>query len=198
MAIKIECGDCGKTYTLKDEMEGKKIRCKECSALIVVQSEDDWNDEVEEEYLPPVRKSSKKKTRRRSSSDGIPVPVIVGLVCIGLMVAVSLLDLVGGVVLLVRHPAHPPQLIGMCLGILIRIAIQVTAFAGVMNGTASTRIVAIVLAVLATLMLGVQMTRVPQQVGQEFVIPLLAFSIFIRVVFIGCMLTPSAGDHMQE
>ena len=36
MPITVSC-DCGKKYTVKDELVGKKIRCKECDAVIVVQ-----------------------------------------------------------------------------------------------------------------------------------------------------------------
>ena len=34
MATNIECDECGKTYRVRDEMGEKRIRCKECSAVI--------------------------------------------------------------------------------------------------------------------------------------------------------------------
>ncbi len=36
MAILISCGKCGKRYSVKDELAGKKIRCKECETLVAV------------------------------------------------------------------------------------------------------------------------------------------------------------------
>ena len=200
MAIKVECGDCGKTYNVKDEMDGKKIRCKECSAVIPVraESEDEWDDTYEDELPPPVRKSPKQKAKRRSSSDGMPSTVRISLICVGGIVAITLLTLVGYVSLLVRHPAHPPILLVVCFGVMLRLLTQVTVFVGIVNGSSSTRIPSIILAGLGVLLLGAEYMRGPQQAGQEWVVPLVVFSIFLRVGFIGCMLTPSAGDHMRQ
>ena len=36
MAIDVNCPKCGKPYKLKDEMGGKKARCKDCGAIIEV------------------------------------------------------------------------------------------------------------------------------------------------------------------
>ena len=36
MAIRIECEKCGYKYNLKDELAGKKVKCKICKAVFVV------------------------------------------------------------------------------------------------------------------------------------------------------------------
>ncbi|MFM9965720.1 MAG: hypothetical protein ACKV2Q_31435 [Planctomycetaceae bacterium] len=36
MAIATSCGECGRDYSLKDELAGKKFKCKECGATVVV------------------------------------------------------------------------------------------------------------------------------------------------------------------
>ena len=200
MAIKVECGDCGKNYSVKDELVGKKIRCKECSAVIPVraQVDDDWDEEEEEDFLPPVRKSTKKKARRRSSSDGMPPTVIIALICVGLMIALSLLSIVGLVVLFTKLISVPPQFVGMVLVGLLQVGIQLAVLMGIIHGTASTRMISIVLAVLASLVIGALLTRAPQQMNNELVVPLLLFGLFLRAVFIGCMFTPSANDHMRR
>ena len=34
--IKVNCPECNKAYSLKDNMAGKKVRCKECNTKITV------------------------------------------------------------------------------------------------------------------------------------------------------------------
>lgn len=36
MPIATSCEDCGRDYTVKDELAGKKIKCKDCGAILVV------------------------------------------------------------------------------------------------------------------------------------------------------------------
>ena len=36
MAIATSCGECGRDYSLKDELAGKKFKCKNCGAVVVV------------------------------------------------------------------------------------------------------------------------------------------------------------------
>jgi DNA-directed RNA polymerase subunit RPC12/RpoP len=200
MAIKIECGDCGKTYTVKDEMEGKKIRCKDCSAVIVIRSDsgDDWNEEVEEEFLPPVRKSSKKKSRRRSSSDGMPIPARLALICLGVMIALTLTNLGAMALQLSSGRIHPAVLIFMGVIDLVRLLIQLRVFWGVKAGIAATRYTSIVMAVFVILSCGGILFGGFLQNAPEILAQLLYLSILLRVVFIGCMLTPSTGDHMRQ
>lgn len=200
MAIKIECGNCGKTYSVKDEVEGKKIRCRDCSAVIVVrrESEDDWNEEVEEEFLPPPKKSSKKKSRRRSSSDGMPLPVRLALICLGVMIGLTLMSLGIGAQQFSRGRIAGPVLVFLGVIDLFRLIIQLRVFWGVSEGIASTRYTSIVLAVFVTLQCWGVLAAGYLQGFQEILTQLLYLSIILRVVFIGCMLTPSTGDHMRQ
>ena len=47
MAISVECSACGQSYRLKDEMAGRKIRCKACQTPMEVplsESEEEWGE----------------------------------------------------------------------------------------------------------------------------------------------------------
>lgn len=90
MAIDTECKKCGETYRVKDELAGKKIRCKACSTVMLVPQldEDEWDEEVPEEELPPVRKSS-KKAKRKPSSDGMPISIMLAAICVVAMLATT-------------------------------------------------------------------------------------------------------------
>ncbi len=37
MAIQVICPDCQTTYRLADEYTGKKVRCKKCAAMFMVE-----------------------------------------------------------------------------------------------------------------------------------------------------------------
>ena len=101
MPITVSC-DCGKKYTVKDELVGKKIRCKECDAVIVVQKAsvddddpfagmtiksrgraiDEEDDEEEESDESPrsrsrrfARKEKPKPRRVSRSRDEMPMGV---------------------------------------------------------------------------------------------------------------------------
>lgn len=87
MAIEVQCGACFRTYRVKDERAGSKIRCKECQEVIEVPYEDDIGDFDEDDYVEepaPVRRPKKKKRSsdrpkkrkpKRSQSSGDVVPV---------------------------------------------------------------------------------------------------------------------------
>jgi len=38
MALSISCASCGRKYSLADQLLGKKVKCKECGAVILVQA----------------------------------------------------------------------------------------------------------------------------------------------------------------
>ena len=91
MPIKAKCRKCSKVYTVKDELAGKKFRCKQCEAPVTVPQpavlieddleEDDWGsddfgsgggdfgDFSEDDYddLPPRPKKRKKKPVARKN-----------------------------------------------------------------------------------------------------------------------------------
>lgn len=100
MSIATACEECGRDYSVKDEMAGKKFKCKECGAIVVVPSsrksggtssvakkrppkksdpDDEYGDTLDadddnqDELRPPVSKRkpvTKKKKSARSSSGG--------------------------------------------------------------------------------------------------------------------------------
>ncbi len=76
MPIELNCPECGKSYKLQDALAGKKVRCKACSAVMVVpQTEglDDFADLVDvddvEDYDSPPPKARRRSTVSRRSDD---------------------------------------------------------------------------------------------------------------------------------
>ncbi|QDT63451.1 hypothetical protein [Calycomorphotria hydatis] len=71
MPIEVTCHKCGRDYRLKDELAGKRIRCKSCETRIEVPwgdddpwgSSADFDDAYGEPFVPAARKrKSRKKT----------------------------------------------------------------------------------------------------------------------------------------
>ena len=93
MAIEVECDFCLTSYRVKDNLEGKKIRCKECGTSIRVVDNAGTNDE--DDYLdfetPRRRGNSKSNSKNQSVLSGIhPVALIGG----GAVVSVAIIRLV--------------------------------------------------------------------------------------------------------
>jgi hypothetical protein len=101
MAIKVKCSGCGKTYQVKDEAAGKKIRCKDCEKLIPVpkpaSSDDDWmsldepedpdddDEDDDSDFERRPRRSSRTPTKtkrgarsKRSKGPRKPIPGSLG------------------------------------------------------------------------------------------------------------------------
>lgn len=88
MAIGVSCPDCFQKYSVKDELVGKKIRCKACQCVIQIEAPANELDELEDVDDEPVPDSSrarsskgtkvarqtseKKKSSKPSASSGIP------------------------------------------------------------------------------------------------------------------------------
>ncbi|MDB5339000.1 MAG: hypothetical protein JWN70_4619 [Planctomycetaceae bacterium] len=71
MGIIFTCPDCSKVYNFKEYLRGKKARCRDCNAIIVIDDVEDVEvlpEDVEEESfeLPPqtLRKKRRKKRKR--------------------------------------------------------------------------------------------------------------------------------------
>src|SRR5579872_2817602 len=111
MPIQVVCPTCEKSYKVKDEAAGKKMRCKGCETVIPipapadVDQADPWDalPEAGEEgeatpQLPPVQRKKKpqptSKRSRASASDGMPVTVIVSIVICGVIAAGSVVGMV--------------------------------------------------------------------------------------------------------
>lgn len=71
MSLEVECPECGLRYKVKDALAGRKIRCRECSAAIVVPTADDADDWGEVAELPARRKTGKKAASRSSDNGGL-------------------------------------------------------------------------------------------------------------------------------
>ena len=88
MTISVSCPDCFQEYSVKDELAGKKIRCKACQSIIKIAAAADQLDELEDVDDEPALGSSrarsskgskaaqqtskKKKSTNPSVSSGIP------------------------------------------------------------------------------------------------------------------------------
>ncbi|QDU43963.1 Alpha/beta hydrolase family protein [Symmachiella dynata] len=71
MAIDITCPECFQTYRVKDDLEGRRVRCQECGAGIDVEVE----EEVIEELAPlptkkvrPRKKATQPKSPQRAAA----------------------------------------------------------------------------------------------------------------------------------
>lgn len=93
MAISVECSACGQSYRLKDEMAGRRIRCKACQTPIEVplsETEEEWG-----ETSWPANGSGrggasrKAKVVQKKSGNGKSVLVVIGGVA-GLALIVAL------------------------------------------------------------------------------------------------------------
>jgi hypothetical protein len=93
MAISVECSACGQTYRLKDEMAGRKIRCKACQTPIevpVAEVEEEWG-ETSWPATGSGRGGASRKTKAvpKKSGNSKSVLIVVGAVA-GLVLLVAL------------------------------------------------------------------------------------------------------------
>jgi hypothetical protein len=93
MAISVECSACGQSYRLKDEMAGRKIRCKACQTPIEVplsETEEEWG-ETSWPATGAGRGGASRKTKAvpKKSGNGKSVLIVVGSVA-GLVLLVAL------------------------------------------------------------------------------------------------------------
>jgi hypothetical protein len=221
MPISADCPQCGKTYRVKDDFAGKKFRCKACQAVVSVPeakapSGDPWDDldlgefQEQDSYAddefaapPATPQRRKKKKKSRSRAGGMPVTVIIALCGIGLLMAFNLFGIVAQAV-----QGAVPGACGSCIRLLIEIAVLV----GLINRSAATRWVAIILSGIMALFLGLgvigvafflsQVELPPQAEVPEFMIPLLivilSVQIVIEFVIIGTLLAPSSADYLNQ
>ena len=200
MAIKIECGECGKEYSVKDEFAGKKIRGKVCQTPIKVPADDEWDDEIEEvEFQPPVRKSAKKKSRRRSNPNDKPISIRIGVVCLVGIICMTLADLALCVYIL-ADPHNPKEIaIASIIRDLFAGLIQVRVMMGILGRNASTRWTSLFIAAVVSLIIGWALASgVFSRPELEGVRKLMAFALGIRVLYIISMLFPSSGDYLNQ
>lgn len=54
MALSVTCPTCGQTYRVKDELAGKKFRCKHCQAIVVISNDMILAEEAEPDPILPT------------------------------------------------------------------------------------------------------------------------------------------------
>ncbi|HZZ77739.1 MAG TPA: hypothetical protein VFE62_04420 [Gemmataceae bacterium] len=85
MAIALTC-DCGKKLNVKDELEGKRIKCPKCQSSLLVESASNDDDDGDEEETP--KKKSGKKEQKKGGGMALyaavgAVVVLLGCCCLG-------------------------------------------------------------------------------------------------------------------
>jgi len=78
--IVVECGECSRSYKLKPQLHGKRVKCKECGAAITVPPapprqprEPPSQPELIDEPRPVKNNKRRKKKQKRSrSNEGVP------------------------------------------------------------------------------------------------------------------------------
>jgi hypothetical protein len=73
MPIDVVCRACKKRLRVPDQFAGKRVRCKDCQSLLLVEDPQAYEPEEVEERPEPRRKRKKKKAK----SGGIPIWVFV-------------------------------------------------------------------------------------------------------------------------
>jgi len=107
--MKISCPHCDSSWSVSDELEGKRIRCRKCDKPFVIAAPEppEEEEEQEEETPRPARRDKRRSPKRRSAKAGIAV-----WVWIGIGGAFLLLVLIGGAataaILLWRPSAASP------------------------------------------------------------------------------------------
>ena len=136
MPLRVECGGCDKTYTVKDELAGKKLRCKTCGATIPIPAaetdaddefgfqavnEDDQDSDEDEDEAParrpaPARrakaKPAAKKRKARSSEPGIGLRSWAVKIAVGFFACCAVLNFVARIVRNVGGPDFRPNAAG--------------------------------------------------------------------------------------
>lgn len=109
MTITVECGECGKGYKVRDEVAGKRFKCKKCAqpirvpkeqvdsddsfldGIVEAEAEAPAYDDVDGEALPPaVRRKTKpkskprekRKKKRKQATGRDQTSVVMGVLCL--------------------------------------------------------------------------------------------------------------------
>jgi hypothetical protein len=93
MTIAIFC-ECGKTFRVKPELAGKKVRCPDCKELLIVPAgnltkpaDAETSDEMDEKSIME-RKDSDERQKRREAAKGFPISgaLLCGIIGVGCLV----------------------------------------------------------------------------------------------------------------
>lgn len=90
MPIKVSCVDCGEVFQVKDEMAGKRVKCRLCGIPVRVPNE--VSEDPDEDELPMSRKQAKSKSaagkkKGKKSSQGDATTTLMIRVGIGIAAA---------------------------------------------------------------------------------------------------------------
>jgi hypothetical protein len=225
MPISVDCPQCGKTFRVKDELAGRKFRCKACRSVVSVpappkpSSGDPWDDldldsfhdqapavhdedDYEFETPPARRRKTRRKKRARPSSrggGGMPVGVIVAIVCQCALILLNLLSIVGNII------SENP---GEACGSVFRILLEGGIILGLLEANSLARWGSIVLSILGMISsllccAGLLLAGMPDDVQREFegflVILLVVFALHIVIwcVNVVALLLPSSGEYFD-
>ncbi|MEZ5944049.1 MAG: prolyl oligopeptidase family serine peptidase [Planctomycetaceae bacterium] len=92
MPINVTCPNCFREYRLKDEMLGKSFRCKNCSAAVKAEPNDDLVESPPPRREAKSRNPSAKKSRKRTKGNnatywilggGVGALLLLGMMCFG-------------------------------------------------------------------------------------------------------------------
>lgn len=217
MPIQVVCPTCEKSYKVKDEAAGKKMRCKGCETVIpipvaaAVEEGDPWDalPEAGEEgeatpQLPPVQRKKKpqptSKRSRASAGDGMPATVIVSIVICGLIAVGAVV----GIVFNLMQSNVPGA-----GGVLLRLGITCSIINGLRSRKNYSRWAAIILDAIGLAFVffcvGGGLLLFHQQVSQNvpadaitFLVALFGSQAVLWIVDIAVLLSPSARDYCNE
>lgn len=92
MSISVSCSECAEVYHVSDDKLGKKIRCRQCGAIVPI-----TDDSTLFEEAAPVRRSKTNRPRRVSkSADQTPWLLIGGITAAIVLVIAVVVSLIGG------------------------------------------------------------------------------------------------------
>ena len=115
------------------------------------------------------------------------------------MMITQLLSVIGGLFLGDRIGSKPLESQGELIGYILRGVIQGAVFIGVFKGKSSTVTVSIVMATLTGLGLFIRLL-IDLSTGADGPLHALIVTLCVlaRVVYVICMITPSAKDYMRN
>lgn len=211
MSIDVLCPTCDKSYKVKDEAAGKKLRCKACQTLIPIpeaveeadpwdavdeQSQEPWDDEEEEAAPPPVVRAGKKKPAKASrSGGGMPVTIIVALCINGLLIAANLFGMVS---MLSQGGAG-----GRTGGSIARLIIEISIIRGLINRSDRIRRNSIMLDIIGLVVIAIVAAVVmfgPRQGGMDKTTLMVIFVVqgALWIADMVVLMSPSAKEFCNE
>lgn len=197
MSISVECPECQATYNVKDELAGKKIRCKKCEGVIRIPADefdfgaDEFDDEEEEEAPRVVKKSKSKTTKKRTSrrsGGGMPVAIIIAIICLVMMIGFTLVNMFGTLSGENEFAQNQARKSGAIMGDLVRLIIQIAVLVGVARGSSGIRTPAIALGVIFIIFIGgFGIIGALNRPDGGLLAAILAFAVSLRIVFVICL-----------